>query len=165
MDASIPSLVPGIANARAITSGEDFSCAVLKSREVACWGEGSEGELGDGAATDSKTPVMVKRMKHATAIAADKDHACAVAAGRVKCWGTNFFGQLGDGTRKDSPIPVAVVGLRRARAIATGVNSSCAVVAGGEVQCWGLFRRWTFETGTSDLALTPKPVRGVSVQL
>jgi alpha-tubulin suppressor-like RCC1 family protein len=54
------SLIKGIANARAITGGYYHRCALLKNREVKCWGDNTAGQLGDGRMQNySAVPVRV----------------------------------------------------------------------------------------------------------
>jgi alpha-tubulin suppressor-like RCC1 family protein len=108
-----PALVPGLANAVSIAVGNYASCALLADGQDVCWGAGVFGEFGDGAFTESATPVPAS-IPTATAIAAGYGQACAVvAAGAVDCWGGDLFGQLGNGiggtaARGYSAVPVSV---------------------------------------------------------
>jgi alpha-tubulin suppressor-like RCC1 family protein len=43
----------------AITSGFGHTCALRINGTVACWGQGSNGQLGNGGAANSKIPVAV----------------------------------------------------------------------------------------------------------
>jgi alpha-tubulin suppressor-like RCC1 family protein len=137
---SIPVLVTGLSNtATAIAAGFDHTCALLIDGSVQCWGDNSNGQLGDGGTTPSSIPVLVTGLSNtATAIAAGFSHSCALLSdGSVQCWGDNFYGQLGDGTTTDSSIPVTVSGIITVMAIATGDFHTCAVFSDGSVQCWG----------------------------
>jgi alpha-tubulin suppressor-like RCC1 family protein len=46
--ALLPAPVPGIDGATSISDGERHRCAVLRDRTVVCWGDNSDGQLGDG---------------------------------------------------------------------------------------------------------------------
>jgi alpha-tubulin suppressor-like RCC1 family protein len=55
-----PTPVAGIHGAYAVTVGSDHACALLSDSRVACWGQNSNGQLGNGTTIDSiATPVQV----------------------------------------------------------------------------------------------------------
>ena len=54
----VPTAIPGLSNAIAITVGSNHACAAT-SDGVKCWGSNSNGQLGDGTTTDTNTPVAV----------------------------------------------------------------------------------------------------------
>jgi alpha-tubulin suppressor-like RCC1 family protein len=123
----------------AIAAGGDHSCAIATGGTVYCWGDNSNGQLGDGSTTNSSTPVEVSGLSKAFAISAGHDSTCALAIyGTVWCWGYNGDGDLGNGTTTDSSVPVNIAGLSGATAIASGGDHSCALFTGGTVDCWGL---------------------------
>jgi alpha-tubulin suppressor-like RCC1 family protein len=97
------------------TGGGAHVCALLASRQVTCWGENDDGQLGTGDTVPLMTPSA------ALAFGADfipdslvlgDHHSCAISAdGAAACWGSNREGQLGvDGTddRRLSPTPIAM---------------------------------------------------------
>jgi alpha-tubulin suppressor-like RCC1 family protein len=99
------------------------------------------------------TPVRVRGITNAVAIAGGDGYSCAVlSTGRAECWGTNFYGELGNGSPVtvtpngqvvgSSPTPVAVFGVTNATSIAAGGGGlggghTCATLANGAVDCWG----------------------------
>ncbi len=146
---SVPVAIPGVSDATAVTSGGPFdlksayevhTCVLRLTGGVMCWGDNSEGQLGDGSRRNRRHPVAVSGLGDAIAIDAGARFSCAVrATGGVVCWGANDDGQLGNGSKRlrRSPVPVAVSGLGDATAIATGYDHACAVRATGGVVCWG----------------------------
>lgn len=76
--------------------GTNHSCARLLSGKLVCWGDNSRGQLGDGTASDRRTPTTVQDAAGAfTTITGGIDHSCALTtAGGVLCWGDGGFGQV-----------------------------------------------------------------------
>ena len=103
-----------------VTAGERYSCAVLNTGQVACWGSNFYGQLGSAtnsgtdAANPVPSPVGLPAGTSAVAVTAGGDHTCAVLnTGQVACWGQNIAGQLGSTTNEDrtaNRVP-SVVGL------------------------------------------------------
>jgi len=137
---SVPVEVDAIRDARALAAGEEFSCAIVGTGSVKCWGSNMTGSLGNGYVPDgsvaySLTPVSVEGIANATSLAANAEHACAVVdGGRVECWGGRDFGL---GARTDSGSPVVVPGVTNAISVDVGYSHACAVLVDRHIACWG----------------------------
>ena len=133
-----------------IDTGDHFTCALLSTGGVRCWGFSGNGQLGYGNAEwvgDNETPASVGDIQLgglATAISAGDDHACALLdTGDVRCWGDGSSGRLGYGNENDigddehpsSAGNVDIGGV--AMAISAGSNRTCALLQTGAVRCWG----------------------------
>jgi alpha-tubulin suppressor-like RCC1 family protein len=132
----------------AVAAGGAFTCALIASGGVKCWGANTYGQLGDNKACGEQcqTPVNVPGLASGVvAISAGGGHACAaMSGGGVKCWGINDFGQLGDGSTTERDTPVDVSGLGSSVvAIAAGGYHTCALTDAGGVTCWGSDGRTT----------------------
>jgi len=167
-DSSTPVQVVGAGGAgtlsgvTAIAGGGLFSIALTSSGTVYAWGSNSNGQLGNGATTDSPTPVQAAGVSGATAIAAGYQHSLALAAGKVYAWGANASGQLGNGSTTDSASPVLVSGLSTATAVAGGFDYSLALTAAGAVYAWGDNTVGELGNGTTTSSSTPVQVSGLS---
>lgn len=96
--------VEGLGRAVSVVAGEAFACALHPNGGVSCWGQNSEGQLGDGTTERRATPVRVVSVDDAVALAAGDRHACALRPDdQFYCWGSNSYGQLGNGTPGDAP--------------------------------------------------------------
>ena len=133
------------------------TCAVTTTGAVKCWGSGSDGQLGDGAAAQKTTPVDVcvaaatpgtcdTTLTGITQITAGGRHTCAITTtSTVKCWGYGTYGQLGDGTttaQQTTPVDVhtsatSATPLSGITQITAGNTSTCALTTTGGVKCWG----------------------------
>lgn len=139
-----PGPVVDLAEVVDVDAGLLFTCGVVRSGSVFCWGDDSLGQLGDGtagspAAIGLRQPVV--GVVDAVAVAAGAGHACAVlSSGSVSCWGSDTKGQLGDGVVADPPTratPALVPGIENAVDIAVGPEFTCVLESLGGVQCWG----------------------------
>lgn len=108
------SIVSGGLRFSTIALGDWHSCALDDSGAAYCWGQNSEGQLGNNTTAGSTTPVLVAGGHSFVAIAAGDFHTCAMdAAGAVFCWGDNRNGQLGIGSATiGSSVPLHVLPLR-----------------------------------------------------
>ncbi len=126
----------------AVSAGTNHTCAIADGK-VYCWGQGTSGQLGNGANNTSYTPVQVSGLSGtATAISAGGGHTCAIVGGAASCWGANADGQLGNNSTSNSNTPVAVstsgdMGSQTVTSIAAGGSHTCAVGADKQAYCWG----------------------------
>lgn len=141
-DSLVPVTVIGLASGVAsISATANSTCAVTIAGAAKCWGAGDHGQLGDGAQSDSASPVDVVGLSSGVAaISVGDGHTCALTtAGGVKCWGNNGLGQIGDGTTTSPRLsPTNVVGLSSGVSkLSVGSIHSCALTSSGGVKCWG----------------------------
>ncbi|MCA9577991.1 MAG: hypothetical protein KC668_21300 [Myxococcales bacterium] len=126
------------------------ACALLATGAVRCWGDGTNGVLGNGsiASAIQYSPVPVVGIdgvqSRAVRIAVGESHSCALLdTGAVRCWGYDADGQIGDGSADNTPhgAPTDVVGLDGSGVLAVqitaGEQHTCAVLESGELRCWG----------------------------
>jgi alpha-tubulin suppressor-like RCC1 family protein len=107
-----PSPVLTNLNFTTITAGEDHTCGVTTTNELYCWGDGRDGQLGDGLGEVSETPVPVSGNLNFNSVDAGYWHTCGTTTqNRLYCWGIGFDGQLGNGvsgsgSQRLTPVPV-----------------------------------------------------------
>jgi alpha-tubulin suppressor-like RCC1 family protein len=156
----------------AVGAGPDFSCALLTSGQVRCWGANFHGQLGTGPDRDhSLVPVTVLSsgggpLTNVTSLSVGSLHVCAVlSSGGAKCWGANTFGQLGDNTTSSRDFPADVWGFAAdVSSIEAGSAHSCLTTiqpAGGNVYCFGNNSHYQLGDGTTDPSWIPKQVMGL----
>jgi alpha-tubulin suppressor-like RCC1 family protein len=144
-----------------VSLGTEHSCAVTVAGALKCWGQNSEGQLGNGNKLDNSTPVPVQGLASGVAMAATGiRHSCALTeSGAVKCWGQGKNGQLGNIDANDSLLPTNVVGLgSRLVLVGAGEDTSCAVTDGGAVVCWGVIPSSKVPTAVWGLGAVVSPV-------
>lgn len=134
-----------------IVAGRQFTCALLESGNVRCWGYGLYGELGYGNIDDvgddelPSSVGIVSISEPVEQLALGERFACALlASGDVLCWGSGGWGQLGYGNFDDigddelpssvGPVPIGETSVEQ---IATGQRYTCALMESDNIRCWG----------------------------
>jgi alpha-tubulin suppressor-like RCC1 family protein len=150
------------APALAVSLGYDHTCALTSAGAVKCWGNNTEGELGDGTYDERHLPTTVQGLAADVtelATTASPSVTCArLSSGELRCWGFGTHGERGDGIPSQRPLAQGVVGLNQGTlAIAVGDLHACALVAGGAVKCWGDGRFGAL----GDSMWTPRPTPAV----
>ena len=115
---------------------------ITVDRNVMCWGENWNGQLGDSSNADRNSPVEVSVPSNSSAISLDSGafHSClGMNDGSMFCWGYNAHGQLGNGGTSDSnsPLPSSLSSEQLLMEIEVGLFHSCGLFDSGEVACWG----------------------------
>jgi len=169
--------------------GHRSACAVMENKTIKCWGENTDGRLGDGtrdATTDTQDPTTVATtsgaLTNVVGVTVGQNHACAViSGGKMWCWGSYFIGQLGNDLSLNEGAewsnlgngqrPVEVVDARGSTAkfldaqhISAGQQFTCAVRAAGTASCWGSNNNGELGTGgaSNDYIIAPVNVAGIT---
>jgi alpha-tubulin suppressor-like RCC1 family protein len=125
---------------QAVSAGANHTCAITAGdRRAWCWGDNTDGGLGDGTTTFRSTPVPVAGGRAWRQVTAGNLFTCGITTTNVAfCWGADRGGTLGDGpTRQRRLKPVAVSGDLRFTQISSGETHTCAVATTGRAWCWG----------------------------
>ncbi len=114
-------------------------CELTSAGAAYCWGDNTNGQIGDGTTADRATPTPVTGGHTFASLAEGRaDHACGLTAtGRAYCWGANTYGQLGDGSTSDRSAPVLVGGGLTLAELWLSVTATCGLDAAGALYCWG----------------------------
>ena len=124
-----------------LAANEFQTCGWRNDGVVACWGNDSMEQLGDGRGTGpsgAPQPVAVVLdpgiVFPRTPLDLGAFHGCAATTDGVQCWGSNEDGQLGQGMPGGtSPDPT---GVDAAGGVAAGGFHSCALTE-DELRCFG----------------------------
>lgn len=113
---NIPVNVSGITDAIGISAWGNYAaghtCVVTDVGEIKCWGENSDGALGNNSIVDSGSPVFASNITTAIGVSVGQLFSCALLNdATVQCWGDNVSGELGDGSQTDRLVPDLVAGL------------------------------------------------------
>jgi alpha-tubulin suppressor-like RCC1 family protein len=131
------------------------ACMLIAGGTVACWGNNSDGQLGNGTTNLSTFPAPVPDLSGVTAVALGDAFACALMSdGSVQCWGA--------APADTTTTPVTVSGLAGATAISAGGGSACAITSGGAVNCWGDSSSGKLGNGGGETSSDPVAVVGLT---
>ncbi|MFN3202882.1 MAG: fibrinogen-related protein [Bradymonadia bacterium] len=144
--------------AGAYATSNHHMCAISDAGAVVCWGNNSNGQLGQGhtnhigdvaGETSLLQPIDLGTGRTALQVVQASAHTCALLDdGSVKCWGSNSGGRLGIGTsvgpvgdaagEMGDNLPTVNLGTgRTATFLTVGSAHTCAVLDNGRVKCWG----------------------------
>jgi alpha-tubulin suppressor-like RCC1 family protein len=125
--------------------GSRHVCAV-RAVDLACWGRGTEGQLGIGVTPVDTTPAVIAGAPELISLVSGPTHTCGLEATRVAwCWGSNTYGELGSsntdqqcGATVCQMSPVAAADGMLFSELAAGLDFTCGLTIVGTVYCWGL---------------------------
>lgn len=147
-----------------LDTAENHSCVLLTGSQVECWGEGSEGRLGNGTQLDHAIPTLVIGLPSAGPVAelsSGPDTSCALLPTfSVACWG--YF--PGDGSSPPaaelSPVLVDDLPVSGTAEVSAGTGG-CVVSQTGSAKCWGANDSGQVGDGTTTDRPTPVAVIGL----
>ena len=165
-DKYTPTLTSSLGTGRtavALSSGDIHTCAILDNGDVSCWGDGYDGQLGNGRNISTNTPTLTSSLgtgRTAVAISSGYSHTCAildngfcVVLGKrnLRPIGQRWNIQQRHAHAHEQP---------RHRAHGRGdlfrYTHTCAILDNGNVACWGDgFRGQLGNGGTSGQQKTP----------
>ncbi|MDO4887407.1 MAG: hypothetical protein Q3979_01690 [Actinomycetaceae bacterium] len=125
-----------------LVAGANHTCALNSDGDLYCWGQNAQGQSGSessGPVVDE--PRQVAFSRPVTALAAGRDHTCAVTEdAKLSCWGSNRDGQIkpsGETKAQRSYSKPEVIDLpEKAAGVSVTDNESCGLVQTGDVFCW-----------------------------
>src|SRR3989339_719679 len=139
---SEPNLTTDNSSYTKIYVGYYHTCGIrANDSRVLCWGQGDNGQLGDGGIGDNLIPTLINDSSPYSSIGAGFDHTCGIRANdsRVLCWGDSQYGQLGDGQNTtDYSNPRVTTDSSPYISISAGYLHTCGIRTNdSRVLCWG----------------------------
>jgi alpha-tubulin suppressor-like RCC1 family protein len=156
-----PTRVAGAHRFRQIEAGSTHTCAVTTNNRAFCWGNGRQGQIGDGKTYLRFSPRAVAGGLSFERVSTGRFHTCGeTTSNRAYCWGWNLDGELGDGTTTRRLTPVAVAGGHFFTQVSAGESHTCGKTADAVAYCWGGGVYGQLGDGSATSKSTPVPVAG-----
>ena len=161
--------VPGNHTWKMIAVGYSHKFGVTTAGVAYCWGTNTNGQLGNGTATDSTNPVAVSGGLTFDSIDAGASHSCGITtSGLLYCWGANDMYQLGNNnennqndkltpTRVHDPDTPSSHWNTTILKVSLGARNSCAIDSNSRAYCWG--DSWDNQTATGQTSYPKVPKR------
>ncbi|ASD63166.1 RCC1 domain-containing protein [Bdellovibrio bacteriovorus] len=139
-----------------IKMGSNFACGMSLSGEIKCWGQGTQGQLGNGSTAAVTTPTAISGGDYYMQLSVGPSHACGITMSNVlKCWGANSASQLGDGTTTTRLSPVIIDSGTSYKFVSTGGTHTCGITMADDLKCWGNNLGGKLGNGTTTNSMTP----------
>jgi len=145
----------------AVSAGTDHSCGVTRGGAAFCWGDNSDGELGNGGGAPTARPVLVSGDRSWRSVSAGESFACGITSlGVGMCWGLDSAGQIGNGAAPAPDEPEAVTGGFTWDRITAGRETGCGITTADDAYCWGFNNTGEIGDGTTTFSDAPVAVFG-----
>lgn len=147
----------------AVSCGNCHTAAIKTDGSLWMWGQGGQGQFGNGTAEVSFVPFKV--MDDVAAVSCGGDHTAAIKTdGSLWMWGDNYYGEVGNGTTEGSLVPVKV--LDNVAAVSCAVYHTIAVKTDGTLWTWGENHFGQLGNGgTGNATYMSNPIQTVPAQI
>lgn len=160
-EVTLPTRIPGLADAVQVAAGGLHSLILRRDGSVWALGSNAKGQLGVEGGSAANVPRRVTGLPGVVGVAAGDAYSVAwTARGDLFVWGANDRGQLGLGDRKPRSRPTRVEGLR-AIAVAAGPESTFVLADDGHVRAFGRNDRGQLGLGHRKAGLAPATIPGL----
>jgi alpha-tubulin suppressor-like RCC1 family protein len=157
---SSPVLVSGPAATSwlAVSAGGGHSIAITTGQVGYIWGNGTNGQLGNGSTVFNLSSPVITTSSPTTSIAAGETHTLVLFQGRPYATGSASAGQLGNSSLLQVSGFVVVSGPAATSwtSVSAGLSHSAGITAAGRLYAWGL--NTSGQVGINSLTSVSSPV-------
>lgn len=123
-----------------VTGSENFITAIKNDGTMWAWGQGTDGDLGNGTTVNRSSPTQIGTDADWVSLGDGWENGRGVGAiksnGTLWLWGNGSFGELGQNNTAQSNVPIQLGALTIWSTVAGG-NTKVAVRTDGRMFSWG----------------------------
>ncbi len=121
-----------------VSAGSSQTCAIDLEDRLWCWGTSSNGALGLGVPSASKSPTPVVSGESWKSVSVGKDHVCGISKEmKLYCWGDNRKKQVGiEGAAQYRQPELNRTVEGRWDSVSAGTSHTCGT-SNNKLFCWG----------------------------
>lgn len=128
--------VPNTGNWLQMSTSVSHVCGIKHDYSLWCWGEGGNGQLGNGSNSESPVPVLVSGGGTWKSISAGQWYSCGIRSDdTARCWGAGWTGALGTGAGGDVNVPTVLSGGGTWKSIDAGLGHTCGIRSDDTGRC------------------------------
>ena len=158
----VPNAVaPAVTTPRALTAGDNFTCATDANRDLYCWGQNDAGQIGLDTTPEVASPTKVPTESGVMAVDGGLLSTCVTTATTVRCTGDGNLGALGDDTWALRRTFAPILGVGAVSRISVGNHTACATGAASTI-CWGRNSDGQLGNGVVANKFTPVQIGGAA---
>jgi len=141
-------------------SKRSFSAARKTNGLLYLWGEGVNGQQGNGSFSNVLEPTMLSGANYTSSYALGYDYCVALRAfsGMIDSWGLNIYGNLGNGTNTNTSIPAPINSDADWTFVETAYYTTIAKKSNGTIWTWGYNTLGTLGNGNNIDTNTPTQI-------
>ena len=156
----VPEQVSGGGTWKAVSTSADATCGIKSDDTLWCWGDDTNGKLGNGASGNTTVPGAVSGGGSWIDVSRGDEFTCGIKSDNsMYCWGRDNLGQLGNGAvTGDQQTPYQVTGTWKN--VESGSYSSCAIQSDDTIRCWGSDIYGQLGNGATGSTTSPGAITG-----
>lgn len=136
-----PIEVPGFTDWESVSADTNTACGVRTNGRAYCWGNNSNGQVGNGDQIDQISPIEISgATPDWDMVVTGAFTSCGIRAGAAYCWGSDANGQLGNGAPVGNVLTPGLVtnGWTDWTTLAKRSQTTCGIANGNRAYCWGV---------------------------
>ncbi len=138
-DATSPTVIDSGTTYATLTNSLTYTtCAITTTGILKCWGQGTNGQIGNGASANRLNPTIVNSGTSYSTVSNSQNTACAITTASVlKCWGLDRNFNIGLGVNSPNTSPQTIHSGESFSQVIVSDSRMCALNSLNVMKCSG----------------------------